>query len=218
MVYAELPGAQHAFGTDVFTWFQREENRAEWQIFNAAMTSFSGITGPAVAEGYDFTGFRRIVDVGGGHGELLRTVLATAPDAKGVLADLPEVVKGADTFGGRIECVGGSFFDGVPAGGDCYLLKHIIHDWSDDACRTILGHIAAAMAPDGKVLLVEMVMPETPEPHLAKFQDINMLAMTEGGCERTRSEFAALFAASGLRLNAVHELPAPVAIVEAVKA
>ena len=211
-------GPQHAFGTDIFTWFQRAENRAEWELFNAAMTGFSAMTAHAVVEAYDFSGFTRIVDVGGGHGELLRTVLARAPRAAGVLADLPEVVKGADTLGGRIETVGGSFFEGVPAGGDCYLLKHIIHDWSDEHCRTILGHVASAMAPDAKVLLVEMVMPETAEPHPAKFQDINMLAMTEGGTERTEREFAELFAASGLTLVGVHALQAPVCIVEAVKA
>jgi hypothetical protein len=211
-------GPQHAFGTDIFTWFQREENKAEWELFNAAMTNFSGMTARAVVEGYDFSRFRRIVDVGGGHGELLRAVLARAPGAAGVLADLPDVVKGADTMGGRIEPVGGSFFEAVPAGGDCYLLKHIIHDWSDDDCRTILGHVAAAMAPEARVILVEMVMPETSEPHPAKFQDINMLAMTEGGCERTERELADLLAASGLALEAVHPLPAPVAVIEAVKA
>jgi hypothetical protein len=131
--------------------------------------------------------------------------------AAGVLADLPEVVAGADTMGG-------SFFERVPAGGDCYLLKHIIHDWSDEHCRTILQLVSAAMAPGGRVLLIEMVMPETPEPYPAKFQDINMLAMTEGGTERTEREFADLFAASGLRLAGVRPLPAPVGVVEAVKA
>ena len=104
-------GAQHAFGTDVFSWFQRAENAAQWDQFNAAMTSYSAVTSGAIAESYDFSGFACIVDVGGGHGALLRTVLGKAPKAKGILLDLPNVVEGVtDTLGGRIECAGRDFW------------------------------------------------------------------------------------------------------------
>lgn len=212
-------GTQHAFGTDVFSWFQRAENKDQWELFNAAMTSFSSITGGAVVESYDFTGFRRIVDIGGGQGLLLRTLLTNAPQATGVLFDLPSVVQGAtETLDGRIECVGGDFFQGVPSGGDCYTMKHILHDWSDEHCRTILRNVAEVMESSGRVLVFEMVMPETPEPHPAKFMDLNMLAMTEGGSERTEKEFAGLLESAGLKLQAVHLTKTPVSVVEAMKA
>jgi hypothetical protein len=213
-----MSGPRHAFGEDIFSWFQREENRIQAEIFNAAMTSFSLSTAPLVAQTYDFSRFKRIVDIGGGHGHMLKTVLETAPNASGVLYDLPKVVEGADAFGGRIERVGGDFFQSVPEGGDCYIMKHIIHDWSDEHCRVLLGNIAKAMDPAGVVLAVEVVMPETPEPHPAKFADVNMLAMTEGGCERTEKEFAELFQSSGLKLKATHPTPMDVCVIEAARA
>ena len=212
-------GPQHAFGTDAFSWFQRAENKDQWELFNAAMTSFSSVTGGAVAESYAFGGFNRIVDIGGGHGLLLRTLLAKAPQAKGVLFDLPGVVQGVtETLDGRIECVGGDFFQSVPAGADCYTMKHIIHDWSDEHCRTLLGNVAQVMDLAGKVFVFETVMPETPEPHPAKFMDLNMLAMTEGGSERTEKEFAGLLESAGLKLQGIYPTKTPVSVIEAVKA
>jgi hypothetical protein len=210
-------GAQHAFGTDVFTWFQAEENRGEWEIFNAAMTSFSTSTAHTVVASVDFSGFTSIVDVGGGHGYLLNTILATAPHAKGTVYDLPGVVDSARPLD-RITFVGGDFFANVPAGGDCYVLKQIIHDWSDGQCMTILSNIARALAAKGRVFVIETVMPETPEAHPAKFMDVNMLAMTEGGCERTEKEYAALFRKAGLRLMQVHPTQSQVSVIEAKKA
>jgi hypothetical protein len=210
-------GPRHAFGTDVFTWFQASENQGEWELFNAAMTSFSKGTAHAVAEGVDFSRFRMIIDVGGGHGYLLSTILATSPGAHGTVYDLPGVVKGASPID-RIDFVGGDFFKSVPAGGDCYVLKHIIHDWSDAQCVTILSNIVRAMAPKGRVFVIEAVMPESPDAHPAKFMDVNMLAMTEGGCERTETEYAALFRKAGLKLVQVHPTQSPVSVVEARKA
>ena len=212
-------GPQHAFGTDLFSWFQHGENAEQWEIFNAAMTSFSSSTSQAVAESYDFSPFRKIVDIGGGHGYFLGTLLDKAPDAQGVVFDLPKVVSGVEGLSNkRIEMVGGDFFEGVPDGGDCYVMKHIIHDWSDEHCTKLLGNIASAMQPDARVLVVETVMPEGPEPHPAKFMDVNMLAMTEGGCERSEKDFTALFASAGLKLNAIHATPSPVSVVEAMRA
>jgi hypothetical protein len=211
-------GPQHAFGEGIFTWFQREENKAQWEIFNRAMTSFSSGIAPLVADGYDYSRFKTIVDIGGGHGHLLKAILSKAPQAKGVLFDLPGVVEGASNLPANIERMGGDFFQKVPSGGDCYTLKHIIHDWSDEQCASILRNIAGGMDPKGSVLVVETVMPESPEPHPAKLMDVNMLAMTEGGCERTEKEFAALFQSAGLKLKAIHPTPSPISIVEAVKA
>jgi hypothetical protein len=213
-----LSGPRHVFGEDIFSWFQREANSEQARIFNDAMSSFSRLTAPMVAECYDFSRFKRIVDIGGGHGLLLRTILAAAPQASGMLFDLPSVVEGADDFDGRIECVSGDFFKAVPDGGDCYIMQHILHDWSDEHCRILLSNIAKAMDPAGVVLAVEVVMPETPGPHQAKFADLNMLAMTEGGCERTEREFRELFQSAGLSLKAVNMTPMEMAVIEGVKA
>jgi hypothetical protein len=210
-------GPQHAFGTDVFTWFQAAGNKGEWEIFNAAMTSFSRNTAHAVATSVDFNRFKAIIDVGGGHGYLLNTILATVPRGRGVVYDLPGVVNTAPLMD-RIEFVGGDFFKGVPAGGDCYVLKHIIHDWSDAQSVIVLSNIAKVMASEGRVFVVETVMPESPEPHPAKFMDVNMLAMTEGGCERTEKEYAALFRTAGLELVHVHPTQSLVSVIEARKA
>jgi hypothetical protein len=207
-------GAKHAFGTDVFKWFQAIENKGEWDIFNAAMTSFSSSTAHAVVESVAFDRFTSIVDVGGGHGYLLKTILAAAPKAKGTVYDLPGVVDGAEPSD-RVGFVGGDFFASVPAAVDCYVLKHIIHDWSDGQCVTILSNIARAMAARGRVFVLETVMPDTPAAHPAKFMDVNMLAMTEGGCERTVKEYAALFSQAGLKLVKVHPTAGPVSAIEA---
>jgi hypothetical protein len=207
-------GAQHAFGTDVFSWFQAQENRSEWEIFNAAMTSYSMSTADAVAACVDFSMFKSIIDVGGGHGFLLKTILATVPDATGTVYDLPGVIADAPPAD-RIEFVAGDFFKAVPAGGDCYVLKHIIHDWSDTQCVSILSNVARALAANGRVFVVEAVLPESPDAHPAKFMDVNMLAMTEGGCERTEQEYATLFRKAGLKLVQVHPTPSPVSVVEA---
>jgi hypothetical protein len=209
-------GPQHAFGTDLFTWFQAGENKGEWEIFNTAMTSFSMGTAHAVAASVDFSRFKSIVDIGGGHGYLLETILATAPDAKGTVYDLPGVVGSAPATD-RIEFMAGDFFKSVPAGSDCYLLKHIIHDWSDAQSVTILSNIARALAA-GRLFVIETVMPESPEAHPAKFMDVNMLAMTEGGCERTEKEYAALFRKAGLKLVQVHPTQSLVSVMEARKA
>ncbi|HEX4346267.1 MAG TPA: methyltransferase [Vicinamibacterales bacterium] len=209
-------GSQHAFGTDVFTWFQAPGNEGEWQIFNAAMTGFSKGTAHAVAATVDFSRFKTLVDIGGGHGYLLNTILANAPRAKGIVYDLPGVVAGAPA-NGRIEFVGGDFFDRVPRGADAYVMKHIVHDWSDAQSVTLLSNVARAMAPKGRVFIVEMVMPATPDAHPAKFMDVNMLAMTEGGCERTEKEYAVLLKKAGLKLVSVHATQSPVSVIEAKK-
>jgi len=202
---------------EMWDWFQHPDNKDEWDLFNASMTSFSSGTSMAVAESYDFGRYTRIVDIGGGHGFLLRTVLSKAPSATGVLCDLPGVIAGAnrDELGDRIECVGADFFEEVPEGGDCYLLKHIIHDWDDPRCSQLLSNIAGVMAPDGRVLIVDMVVPDERVPHPSYFLDITMLAQTIGGRERTEQEFDELLASAGLKLEAIHPTPSPVSVVEA---
>jgi hypothetical protein len=212
-------GVTKAWGKNVFELFADIPDQAE--VFHHAMSEFSAAAGQAVVEAYDFSGISRLADVGGGHGMLLTSVLKRYPKMAGVLYDLPEVVAGAPAnpfFGeckDRIEVQSGSFFERVPAGCDAYILKHIIHDWSDEHCRKILSLIREQLPPRGRVLLCELVIPEGPGPAPAKFVDLEMLALTVGGKERTKAEFRSLFQSAGLDLVRIVETQSPVCVIEA---
>ncbi len=199
-------------------YFKEDEVTAD--IFHSAMTAFSSMTAHAVADGYDFSGLQTIVDVGGGHGALLSAIVPTIPGLTGIVYDLPEVVQGTDLgeLAEKISTRGGSFLDGVPEGPDAYIMQHIIHDWSDEHCVTILGHCRESMAEGGKVLVLEQVITNAPESAFGKLLDIEMLAMTDGGRERTEAEFEALFAEAGLKMTKIVPILSPVCVVEAVKA
>jgi hypothetical protein len=153
----------HRHNTPWFAWL--ETNPKEATLFHDAMTSLSAGAVAAVVAGYDFSDIKTLVDVGGGHGLLLSTVLSKYPIMKGILFDDEKVVSGAQPVlsaqgvNDRCEIADGNFFESVPKGGDAYILKHIIHDWSDDECVTILKHCHDAMIANGKVLIVEMVVP-----------------------------------------------------------
>lgn len=193
--------------------------------FSASMASISGTENEAVAGAYPFSKHAKLVDVGGAHGHLLATILRRHKKLRGVLYDQPQVVAGAEASGfvsgpgvrERCEIVGGSFFDAVPAGADAYLMKYIIHDWDDAKCARILGHCRDAMAPGGRVLVVDRVIQPGNGADWSKWLDINML-VGPGGQERTRGEFAALFASAGMKLARVHATQSPLSILEAVRA
>ncbi len=188
------------------------------QVFNDAMTGASSVAIESAVPAYDFSSSKLIVDVGGGHGALLAAVLRQAPDTRGVLFDLPQVVAGAGAtvadVASRCDIQGGSFFESVPAGGDTYLLKTVIHDWDDEQSCAILRNVRAAIAPGGKVLLFEMVLPEGAPNHLGLVLDLEML-VAAGGQERTRREYAQLLSQAGFELQRVVPTTSPLAIVEA---
>ena len=192
--------------------------------FSKAMASISATETAAVARAYPFSRHRQLVDVGGAHGHLLAAILARHKKVRGILYDQAQVVAGAAASGfltapavrDRIEVASGSFFDAVPAGADAYLMKYILHDWDDARCARILGHCRDAMTPDGRVLVVDRVIRPGNGPDWSKWLDINMM-VGPGGRERTRPEFAALFAASGLRLVKVHRTRSPLSILEAAR-
>jgi len=215
------PAFDKAHGKPAFDWFADHE--AEAQTFHRAMVNFSSVLGQAVVAAYDFSHFKVIADIGGGHGALLAFILGKSPGSTGVLFDRPEVVKGASAVltqhgvAARATAVGGNFFESVPKA-DAYVIKHIIHDWSDQASATILRNCAAAMNPGGRVLVVEMVVPPIDTPSFAKLLDLEMLVMTPGGRERTESEFGTLFAEAGLKLERIVPTQSPVAVLEASKA
>ncbi|ORV50798.1 hydroxyneurosporene methyltransferase [Mycolicibacter engbaekii] len=205
-------------GMPIFEYLDTDPELA--QVFNDAMTGASAIAIESAVPAYDFSSSKLIVDVGGGHGALLAAVLRRAPDARGVLFDLPQVVAGAGAamsaagVASRCDVQGGSFFESVPVGGDTYLLKTVIHDWDDDRSRAILRNVRSAIAPGGKLLLFEMVLPEGAPAHLGLLLDLEML-VTAGGQERTRREYGELLAATGFELRRVVPTTSPLAIVEA---
>jgi hypothetical protein len=210
---------RHRYGMSVFEWYQQNPRRGA--IFDAAMGDHSRAQIDALLAAYDFSGISHLVDVGGGRGLLLQKVLAAYPGLRGTGFDQPQVVAPVAVppeLTGRLSIQGGDFFTAVPAGADAYLLKHILHDWGDDACLRILGQIRAVMAPGARVLLVEQVIPPGNAPYPGKLLDLNMLVMTEGGRERTPSEYASLLGKAGLSLQRIVPTPSPVSVVEALAA
>jgi ubiquinone/menaquinone biosynthesis C-methylase UbiE len=215
------PAWERVHGSEVFPYFAENPEAAE--VFDRAMTSLSRMVAAEVVEGYDFSSVRNLVDVAGGHGSLLAAVLKANAHLTGVLFDVPSVIKGAaevlDDEGvlARCELVWGDFFESVPVGADAYLMKHIIHDWDDERALLILRNCHRAMASDGRLLLVEMVIAPGNEPHFGKIQDLEML-VAPGGRERTEAEYRKLLAEAGFKLTRIIPTKSPMSIVEAVKA
>jgi hypothetical protein len=215
------PAFEKAHGMGLFQYLQHNPGMA--QFFSETMVGFHGREPPAVAEAYDFAGIGSLVDVGGASGNMLGHVLSRHSHLRGVLYDLPHVVADAPpllaSFGvaDRVAVESGSFFDAVPKGHDAYLLSHIIHDWDDVENVIILGHVRDAMNPGGKLLIVEMVLPEGDEPHMGKMLDMMML-LVPGGEERTQSEYARLLEPNGFRIERVVPTASAVSVVEAVRA
>ena len=206
------------FGEPVFDYLGKHPD--ESAVFNEGMTGFTSNIAPAVAEAYNFAAFKTIVDVGGGHGVLLNTILQAYPAVNGIVFDAPHVVVGAEDairqagLNGRCRAVGGDFFQSVPAGGDAYLMKHIIHDWPDDRATTILRNCRKGVNAGGKLLLVELVLKPANEPDMGKIIDLEMLVVASGK-ERTEAEYRALLAGAGWRLTRVVPTKSPTQIVEA---
>lgn len=211
------PAFERIYGKAYFDYLG--ENTGPAQVFNDAMTSLSTAASAAVVSGYDFTGIGRLVDVGGGHGLLLSSILEKYPQMNGVLIDAPSVIAGtkdmveARGLRERFEAVGGDFFASVPAGGDAYIMKHIIHDWNDECASTILQNCHRQMTENGKLLVVEMVIPEGNAPSLGKLLDLEMLVLLHS-YERTEAEYRALFKRSGFELTRIVPTRSAYSVIE----
>jgi len=208
------------YGKPLFEHFK--ENPEEAQVFNDCMTAISMIDSPAVAKAYSFDGIGSIVDVAGGHGLLLATILARNPRLKGTLFDEPHVIEGAKNgplkpLMARCTLASGDMFSSVPAGADAYIMKHIMHDWTDERCIKLLKVCRKAVNAGGKLLVVDCVIQPGNDFHPGKFLDLQML-LFPGGLERTEKEFRDLLAASGWRLNRVIPTAANESIVEGLPA
>jgi len=207
------------FGEPVFDYLAKHPD--ESAVFNEGMTGFSGSESAAIIQAYDFSRFTSIIDIGGGHGHLLASILRKHEQLKGSVFDAPHVVAGAKAtfheFGvaDRATATGGDFFHEVPAGYDAYMLKHIIHDWNDANCQRILQAIRTACTGGTTLLIFEMVIPPGDASHPGKLLDLEMLVVASGQ-ERTESEYARLLATRGFRLERIVSLPSPISVVEAV--
>jgi hypothetical protein len=216
----EIPFVK-AHGVHPFEYLEKHPD--DLAVFGESMTSLSATENPAIAAAYKFSAIRTLVDVGGGHGSLLATILKANPKLKGVLFDQPSVIARAQkdqhvTAKGIAErCIleSGSFFEAVPAG-DAYIMKYILHDWNDEQCVKILANCRAAVNEKGRVLVVDNVIPAGNDPSWGKLVDIQMFVI--GGRERTKKEFAAMFAKAGLKLTRVLATKCPLSIVEGVRA
>ena len=196
-------------------------------LFNAAMTSLTSAFDAAVTAAYDFSRLGTLVDVGGGQGALISSILAANPTLRGILFDIPPVIEsargriGEAGLAGRCELVAGDFFASVPAGGDAYVLKWVIHDWDDEHSVAILGSCRRAMARDGRLLLVERVVPErvdqSADTQGIVLGDLNMLLWT-GGRERTAAEYRALLASGGFTLARIVPTATQLSIIEGARA
>ena len=192
-------------------------------LFSQAMIGLNSAEPPAVAESYNFSEFDVVCDVGGATGNMLAEILSRHSRPRGILFDRPHVVRDAPALlkargvDDRVTIEAGNFFESVPAGADIYVMSHIIHDWSEDQCATILGHCRRVIKPGGRLLIVETVLPAGDTPHLGKVFDMVMLVFP-GGQERTEAEYSTLLGKSGFRLNRVVPTASAVSIVEAMPA
>jgi hypothetical protein len=209
------------YGQSVWEW--RTTHPEESAIFDAAMRSTTLAANAAILAAYDFGRFGTVVDIGGGTGTLLASILEAHPATRGILFDQEHVVSGAEPVlraagvADRCEVVGGSFFSSVPEGGDTYVLKWIIHDWEDEDCVAILRTCREAMAPEAVVLVIERDLGPPNENAVAKISDLNMLVMP-GGRERTEEEYGQLFAQAGLSHVSTALATSGHALMEAVPA
>lgn len=211
----------HLFGMDV--WQHRTQHPEDGKIFDEAIASFSSVINAAIVASYDFSSLSKIVDVGGGDGSLLASILQANLEMKGVLFDLPHVVVGArrrieaEGLAERCKVVAGGDFTSVPSEGKTYLLKWIIHDWDEERSVAILKNCHRAMVENGKLLLVEAVIPHGNTPSFHKFMDLNMLVMT-GGRERNEAEYQTLVEAAGFRLTRIVPTQSEMSVIEGARA
>lgn len=211
---------EEAHGMPIFDWFK--ENPQAVKIYNEANAIKAMTSHRAIIDTYDFSGINMLTDVGGGNGALMAEILTANPAMKGVIADLPSVVKGAKEFiqtqnlETRCKVIDCDFFKEIPAGSDAYLMSHIVHDWNDEQCQTILRNCHTAMKPNSKLLVVEAVIPPGNEFSIAKLLDLEVFVMG-GGRERTEAEFQDLFESSGFKLSQIVPTRESISVIEGIR-
>jgi hypothetical protein len=214
------PAFDHVFGMSHFQYFAKHPEAA--RLFNDGMTSRSGQENSAIVAAYDFSGCKNVIDLGGGVGTLLAAILRTMKSPRGILFDLPHVIETARAElvhavpAGTCSFIEGNFFEALPDGGDVYVLKKVIHDWDDQRALSILRNCRAAMPSDGRLLLIEPVIPPGNGPSFNKLLDVLILMWTSGGKERTQGELRLMLDAAGLSLTRAIPTASSLTIVEAI--
>jgi O-methyltransferase/methyltransferase family protein len=214
------PAFERVFGMSV--WQHRRANRVANDAFNRFAARPQEHALNTLLKTYDWRRFSRIADIGGGNGYLLSGILGKHENLNGILFDQPHVVEGARGalaergLARRCEIVGGSFFDGVPAGADLYVLQYVLHDWDDDRCIQLLCNCRRAMPDDARLLVLEKALPPATRPaRYIVMRDLHMLTVL-GGRERTLAEYGALLAEAGFHLERYESQPPACAdIIEA---
>lgn len=215
------PAATRFYGQPYFDWLAGDG--AQVARFTGAMAALTTGVKAGAVQGYTLPGGQTVVDVGGADGAMLLVLLGADPDPgrRGVVFDRPHVVPAASArladspLAGRVDVVGGDFFEAVPAG-DVHLLSLVLHDWADEPARRLLRTVAAAGRPGSRLVALELVMPSDDSPHLARMIDLTMLGMLTGR-ERTAAEHEELLASAGFRLDAIRATPTPMSIIEATR-
>ena len=208
-----------AFGAEMFDYLGQDIEAG--RNFNRAMSDYSALSSCAVLLSYDFSATRSLVDVGGGYGRLLTSILRMYPSMQGTLFDMPPVIAAArekldsDPCRERCTLVSGSFLDFLPPGADTYLMSSVIHDWDDERAIMILKNCRRSMKRNSRIVVLEFVVPTGEQSSFSKVLDLNMLVMN-GGCERTAEEFRALFVAAGLKMTRIIPTLSPLSVLEAV--
>jgi hypothetical protein len=214
------PGFEQAYGMPIWRYLSERDPVAGAQ-FNAAMTEASAAVNQPIAQAAELSGVRTLVDVGGGQGGLLTTLLATYPGVEtGILFDQPHVIDEVQaarspTPDGRLQVVGGDFFTAVPAGADAYVMKWILHDWDDAACLQLLSTCRRAMTAHSRLLVVELVVDPSRSDELAYALDLQMLVALAGQ-ERTAAQFEELYEAAGLRLSRIIPTASMFSLIEGI--
>ena len=212
---------EHIYGMNLFEYLAQNPESAK--IFDESMTNSSAIESAAIAASYDFSSIQTLVDIAGGQGILIASILKSNPTLKGILFDQPHVIERAKRFLEaegvleRCQLAAGSFFESVPEGGDAYILKYIIHDWDDERAIAILKQCHKVMPANGKILVAEQVIPPGNEPFMGKLLDLQMLAMNSGGRERTEAEYRALFEKAGFKLTRIVPTQDEISIIEGIR-
>jgi len=215
------PGSLKVFGEPLFDYIGRQPDLAS--LFDAGMTAFHGHETAAMLDAYDFSGIETLADIGGGNGSLLAAVLRRYPQMRGILFDLGHVIgrarSGMQALGLEQRCsvIEGNFFESIPGGADAYIMRHIIHDWTDEQSVKILTNCRKVIPLDGRVLLVEFTVSDPNQASLGKDADMMMLTFP-GGMERTAEEYRALFEQSGFRLAKVTTTKSAVSVIEGTPA
>jgi hypothetical protein len=202
-----------------------QQNPQVAQNFDAAMKGALALSDRAILDSYNFSNFERVIDIAGGgqgDGELLASILRQNSDVTGVHFDTPTRLEGAKKaleqvdLCDRCKLIGGDFFESIPSGGDAYIVKNLIHDYNDAQASKILSNLHQAIASNGKLLVVEMIVPPGNEPSLAKILDVEAMIMTPGAIERTAAEYTQLFAKSGFEVSQIIPTKSPMSIIEAI--